>query len=149
MSTDLVPLRQPVVTFSGGPLRYEADRAGAPRFQIAYRAPRDTMDPRYAACTNHRVACDCREAEHAEEMAEHRAEWASLRDAARRALAGHQIDHPMGLTDIERLGFPLCLCSGCVVHRETGNLLRWADVDFRTGRVKRPDFGWTPGEVPF
>lgn len=40
--------------------------------EIRYRPPGDTTDPRYAACTRHRVACDCREARMAEDRAEAR-----------------------------------------------------------------------------
>lgn len=153
MTAELAVRNPPVVTFGGGPATYEADRAGAPRFQVAYDVPKDTLDPRYRACTSHHVACDCREAEQSENLNEHRAEWKHLRDAARRALAGHQVDKPMEASALERLGFPLCLCSGCVIQRETGNLLNWSDVDARTGRVKPAEgslaMGWAPGEVPF
>lgn len=38
--------------------------------EIRYRPPRDTLDPRYSACVRHHVACDCREAELAERIAE-------------------------------------------------------------------------------
>lgn len=149
-STALVPRRPPVVTFSGGAYTYEAMSAGAPRYQVAYQVPRNTCDPRYRQCTDHHVACDCREAELNEQLEEHRGEWRYLQDAARSALAGHQVDHPSG----DRHGFTqLCLCSGCVIQRATGNLLKWADVDWRTGRVKpaegSPAMGWAPGEVPF
>lgn len=41
--------------------------------EIRYRPPRDTTDPRYTACRQHRVACDCREAHMAEDRAEMRA----------------------------------------------------------------------------
>lgn len=41
--------------------------------EIRYRPPGNTCDPRYAACTQHRVACDCREAHMAEDRAEMRA----------------------------------------------------------------------------
>lgn len=153
MSTDLVHRRPPVVTFSGGPDRFGADMVGAPRFAVAYDVPKNTMDPRYRACTDHRVACDCREAELAEQLGEHRLEWKAVRDAARSALAGHQVEPPGGLTEVERRYFAVCLCSGCVIHRATGNLLSWSDVDYRTGRVKPVEgalaMGWAPGEVPF
>jgi hypothetical protein len=136
MAAELALRRPPVVTFGGGPSRFEADMVGAPRPAVAYRVPRDTMDPRYATCTDHRVACDCREAEMAEQLGEHRAEWKLLRDAARRALVGHQVHPPAGLTEWERRSFPLCLCSGCVIARETYNLLGADHVDFQTGRVR-------------
>lgn len=51
------------------------ERWGEPAYYapIRYRPPRDTMDPRYAACRRHWVACDCREAHMAEDRAELRA----------------------------------------------------------------------------
>lgn len=140
-STALVPVRRRrVVTFRGGPAgSYRLRRLGLPVAEVVYDVPVNTCDPRYSACTVHRVACDCREAEHAEEVGELRHEWAVLRDTARRALGGHQLEYPLGLTDLERLRFPLCLCSGCVIARDHGAVLRVADVDLRTGRVYMPD----------
>jgi len=135
MAADLVPLRPPVVCFGGGPNRFEAAMVGAPAPAVAYRVPRDTMDPRYAACTDHHVACDCREAELAEERQELRYALRELESAARRALAGHQVQPPLGLDDVERRRYPLCLCSGCVIHRES-SLLPFDAVDWETGRVR-------------
>ena len=154
MTAALVPVRRRgVVTFSGGPYPYEASRAGAPRYQVAYDVPRNTCDPRYRQCTDHHVACDCREAELNEQLEEHRGEWRYLSEAARSALAGHQVEHPSGAPDGWAQSVQLCLCSGCVIQRATGNLLRWGDVDWRTGRVKPAEgslaMGWAPGEVPF
>lgn len=139
MSGDLLPRRPPVVTFSGGPHRFEADQAGAPRFAVAYTVPRNTLDPRHAACTDHHVACDCREAELNEQLEENRLEWAALRDAARRVLAGHQLETPAGLEDWQRRRYKVCMCSGCVIERTSHNLLSWADVDYHTGRVLDPE----------
>lgn len=59
----------PVQTFNGGPSWLHP----VPTPEIRYRPPRDTTDPRYAACTRHWVACDCREAHMAEDRAELRA----------------------------------------------------------------------------
>ena len=72
-STALV-LLAPLVYFNDGPAVPE----------IRYRPPGDTTDPRYAACRQHRVACDCREAH----MAEDRAEMRSYRDQADRLEQG-------------------------------------------------------------
>lgn len=139
MVAELVPYRPPVVRFGGGPLRFEADMVGAPRPAVAYRVPANTLDPRHAACTQHRVACDCREAEHAEEVGELRAEAREVQSAARRALSGHQLQQPIqpGLWEPStRIQVPLCLCSGCVIARETGVLLAFSDVDWETGRIR-------------
>ena len=67
-----VELHQPLVRFNHNP---------GP--EIRYRPPTSTMDLRYAACTNHRVACDCREAHMAEDRAEHQYE----RDTNRNLIA--------------------------------------------------------------
>lgn len=59
MTTDLVgPM--PTITFRD-------------KSQQAYKPPSDTMDPRYAVCTDHHPACDCREAERSEDRNEHKA----------------------------------------------------------------------------
>jgi len=63
-TTTTIELWAPTLTFNGRP---------AP-FPIRYRAPRDTTDPRWQACHEHRTACDCREAEWAEQLAELRSE---------------------------------------------------------------------------
>lgn len=60
--------------------------------KIAYTVPRDSMDPRYVACTNHHPACDCREAERAEDVGEHRAAM----DDARQIIA-HLMDAPCSI----------------------------------------------------
>lgn len=134
-STALVgPL--PTVTFYGGPTGSRLHR-DLPR--AVYEVPRNTCDPRFAACTDHHVACDCREAIQAENLNEHRMEWKLLRDAARRALAGHQIHAPLSLERWQRRMFErdqVCLCSGCVIERACGNLLDHRDIDYRTGRVR-------------
>lgn len=84
---------------------------------VNYTPPVNTCDPRYAACIDHHVACDCREAE----WAENASEWRGYRDeihaALDRILAGHSVeivgapnphtgekDHP-------------CQCTGCQIAR--------------------------------
>jgi hypothetical protein len=126
------------VTFTGGPGRL-TDRP-----HVAYTVPRDTCDPRYAACTEHHVACDCREALLSENINEYRIEVRDHQSAAWRTLQGHQVAYPAG---VHPGTFPLCLCSGCVIHRECW-LLPGRAIDFVTGRV-RPAPDVTPGEVPF
>jgi hypothetical protein len=69
-----------------GPLPTITFRDGA---RQAYSPPRDTCDNRYAACTDHHPACDCREALFAEDRQEHRAAM----DDARMVIA-HLIDAP-------------------------------------------------------
>src|SRR5262245_53751803 len=71
---------------------------------VEYTPPTDTRDPRYEACTDHRVACDCREALYAEDAAEWEADRRRIRQIIRTALEGHR---------------PCCCrCSGCGIARE-------------------------------
>lgn len=77
--------------------------------KVAYRAPRDTMDNRYAACRDHHPACDCREAENSEGMNEFRTTLADYREAFETILRGHAVN-----------GFgerPECQCHGCQIAR--------------------------------
>lgn len=83
---------------------------GATEAAVVYTPPRDTTDPRARACSDHRVACDCREAEFAEHRSETRLAWAELREAARGILA----DHP---THTYRRGTTPCQCTGCQIVR--------------------------------
>lgn len=107
MSTDLVgPL--PVVYFNGGPDYLPL----AERPKVAYQPPRNTLDPRHAACTDHRVACDCREAEWAEDRSEWRAAAQERQEAFDEILAGHptwQYDDAGELVG--------CMCTGCRIAR--------------------------------
>jgi hypothetical protein len=68
--------------------------------------PQSTMDPRYVACTEHRLACDCREAEYAEEVSEYSGEWRRVCEVLATHLKGHKVD--------------VCPCTGCVICRELG-----------------------------
>lgn len=83
----------------------------------AYTPPRDTMDNRYVACTEHRPACDCREAWLAEELAERLAMLAEVEKAAEEILAGHpsyswRVDPETG-DETEAH----CMCTGCQIAR--------------------------------
>ncbi|MEU7855178.1 hypothetical protein [Nonomuraea sp. NPDC049141] len=77
--------------------------------------PTSTLDPRVAACTNHRVACDCREAVHAEDLHEARGERDLLLGALRDELAGHATRAYTALG--ERDEQAECKCSGCQIVR--------------------------------
>ncbi|AVP71306.1 hypothetical protein [Prescottella equi] len=67
----------PVLRFRGQPVA--VDRS----------APQDTSDPRWNNCTDHHLACDCREAEQNEALNELRSEWRTLRAVLEAQLAGH------------------------------------------------------------
>lgn len=84
---------------------------------VRYTPPADTVDPRYEACTEHRVACDCREAEHAETMSEFAGMWRAVQEAADRVLRGHPTHawwrDPETGEDVD----VSCLCTGCQIAR--------------------------------
>lgn len=82
---------------------------GATEAVVVYTPPRDTCDPRARACTDHRVACDCREAEFAEYASESRGEWRHLRKVFREVLAGHPT---RTFSDTSP-----CQCTGCQIAR--------------------------------
>jgi hypothetical protein len=89
---------------------------------VAYSPPRSTVDGnRWRSCTDHRVACDCREAELAEQISELRSELKAVADVARRVLAGHATyaweDGPNGERAVG------CMCTGCQIVRDTYVLL--------------------------
>ncbi|MGH3795989.1 MAG: hypothetical protein ACRDSP_13990 [Pseudonocardiaceae bacterium] len=125
-----------------GPLPTIHFQYGARSEWQVYAVPRDTMDQRYAACTKHHPACDCREAEFAEQMGEYRSEQTAMRRAAARLLVCHRL-HDYG--DVELLSAgrtraevgdelwwrymsgdgPLaCQCTGCQLTR-AGHLRVW------------------------
>lgn len=74
--------------------------------RLDYEPPRNTMDPRYAACTKHHVACDCREGEYQEEIDELRSEWTQFRTVLATVLDGHRAHY--------------CMCTGCQIARRLG-----------------------------
>lgn len=82
-----------------------------------YKPPTSTMDDRFAACGDHRVGCDCREADLREDIVDTRAElwmcWAAINEVVG--------SHPEG-----------CRCSGCDVVR----LLH--DADFQRSLLDGP-----------
>ena len=88
---------------------------GWTRTRIAYRPPRNTLDPRVAVCTDHHPACDCREGLHAENAAEARAERRELETAVGELLRGH-VTYAYtrdGALDESRQ----CCCTGCRIAR--------------------------------
>jgi hypothetical protein len=110
-STDLVgPL--PTVQFRGGPKPEGSWRDRQKLLPaVAYVPPKNTLDPRYDACTDHHVACDCREAEFAEERAEQRMERQQMKAAFDAILAGHETRR------YGDDGAPGCMCTGCQLAR--------------------------------
>jgi hypothetical protein len=99
----------PTVRFHGGPWRgFDRDYP-----KVAYVVPRDTCDPRYGACTDHHVACDCREAEMAENLNEYRYELKAQREAFDTILAGH----PTWQYSSDGKRLTGCMCTGCQFAR--------------------------------
>jgi hypothetical protein len=94
-------------TFSGGRSWRE------PPAWMPALMPRDTMDPRYPKCTAHHLACDCREAEMAENINEYRLMLREWQDAADAILAGHptRVWAEDGTRTVE------CQCTGCQIAR--------------------------------
>lgn len=90
---------------------------------IAYDVPRDTLDNRYAACSDHRPACDCREAHLSEDINEYRENLRAVELAAREVLKGHRV-HSFSYSYDYRTGAynpddaAVCLCTGCQIARK-------------------------------
>lgn len=91
-------------------------RPGSP--EVNYTPPGNTCDPRYDACTDHHVACDCREAEWSEQTHESAGEAKHTQAVFDRVLAGHPTriygspNKYTGETDLP------CQCTGCQIARE-------------------------------
>ncbi|MGH3402464.1 MAG: hypothetical protein ACRDRJ_08135 [Streptosporangiaceae bacterium] len=83
--------------------------------------PRNTLDGRYAACGNHHLACDCREAAQAEDINEWRLMFRELERAILDAIKGHQTYAYTGLRDSGLGGdddeFAQCKCQACGIAR--------------------------------
>ena len=82
--------------------------------------PRNTLDVRYAACGNHHLACDCREAQQAEDIGEFAAMWGEIRQVILAAIKGHQTYAFTGTNDTGWSGvdvFAQCKCQACVIAR--------------------------------
>lgn len=111
-----VPRPPGVVAFYGGNPGLDG---WGPTGHVAYTPPRDTLDPRYAACRDHRVACDCREAMFAEDRAEWRAEGKLISETFDRILAGHRVRTYDDTAP--------CQCTGCQIARAASIYVRTAD----------------------
>ncbi|MEV0313575.1 hypothetical protein [Nonomuraea fuscirosea] len=124
-------VKRAMVTFSAPTWR--SPRVVMP---LAMPLPKNTMDIRYVACGDHRTACDCREAELAEEIAELRSE----RDHLLRVL-GHEVaDHATWayLDRNEEISAAECKCTGCRIVRR----LKYYAIG-GTALVDRFDRGYT------
>jgi len=82
--------------------------------------PRNTIDIRYAACHDHHLACDCREAMLAEDIAEYRAMFRDLEQAILDAIKDHQTYAYTGQSDTgwsAEDDFGQCKCQACQIAR--------------------------------
>jgi len=82
--------------------------------------PRNTLDIRYAACGNHHLACDCREAMLAEDIGEWRAMFREVEQVVLAAIRGHQTYAYTGTDDSGWSGedeFAQCKCQACEIAR--------------------------------
>ncbi|MEV0236782.1 hypothetical protein [Nonomuraea sp. NPDC050786] len=82
---------------------------------VSQPPPKNTLDSRVETCTNHRTACDCREAILAEDLAELRAECDMLLGTLREELDGHATR--AYTADGARDEQAECKCTGCRIAR--------------------------------
>lgn len=98
-----------------GPIVYFRGRDHA--VPVEQSPPRDTMDgDRWAKCTSHHLACDCREAEKNEQLTELRSELRLIQDQLKASTDGHPtfVEERYGSQrrrDLE------CRCTACHVVR--------------------------------
>ncbi|WFN94140.1 hypothetical protein [Gordonia sihwensis] len=97
-----------------GPVVYFRNQYAVP---VDRTPPRDTVDgDRWAQCTDHHLACDCREAELGEQLRELRSELDLIKHRLTAATEGHPtfVEERYGSQrrrDLE------CQCTGCSVTR--------------------------------
>lgn len=120
-STEIVG---PVVYFRGDRLPNKVLR-GRVSVLVDRAPPTDTRDPRYIACTDHHLACDCREAEQNEEIREWLGNWQAARDAAQEICGGHPtwpdyfVEEHSGAYDVTYArSEDCCQCTGCQIIRK-------------------------------
>lgn len=108
------------------------------RLPIPAPLPKNSLDPRWKACAAHRTACDCREAELAEQIAEYRAELREAKQVFNEVLRGHQAF--AWTPDGERDLVAECKCSGCQIARRLHFRQPWDVNDDRAkaGLEMRP-----------
>lgn len=139
-----------------GPLPRHRFGWGTHAVTIAADLPTDSWDIRFAACGQHRFACDCREALLAEDRTEYRLMLAAWNRAAREQLAGHRL-MDFGPDSFDRDNDPelfrrygrgdgpdACQCGGCRLVRAATPSGLDLGIDYTTGRVRPPTREDTP-----
>lgn len=84
---------------------------------VGRSVPRDTTDPRWNNCTDHHLACDCREAEQNEQINEWRNEFHRLRQSIVEAINDHATTV---YVDGSRRPDLECKCGVCAIARNAG-----------------------------
>jgi len=103
-----------------GPLPQVRFGFGENSARVVYTPPKNTLDARYEACTEHRVACDCREAVWAELVQEYRYDADTLQAAFDKILAGHPVlmyGVPTQMRPYTSEKHMPCQCTGCQIAR--------------------------------
>lgn len=85
--------------------------------RIVADPPRNTLDPRFIACTDHHLACDCREAEMNESLSEYREMYLAVEKAAREILNGHATKARRRDPFTDEMVELSCQCTGCQIAR--------------------------------
>lgn len=125
-STELVgPVE--TVKFMGGPTCFTG-----PHPTVIYDVPASTLDHRYQSCTDHHVACDCREADLAEVIGELRSELDAIIRIALEVCDGHATE----AWEDERYQTG-CMCTGCQIIRRAHLLGRSTPYDRERKREQR------------
>lgn len=107
------PLIGPLVYFRGRKLQ----------IPVRHSPPQNTLDPRYRACTDHHLACDCREAEQQESLTEYRLQLREIDQVIAGLIEGHPTS--VYIDDVNRRDLE-CQCGGCKVARITQRGLSWS-----------------------
>ncbi|MGI5162767.1 hypothetical protein ACQEU3_47175 [Spirillospora sp. CA-253888] len=102
------------------------------REELVVDLPDNTLDPRYSQCTEHHLACMCREALLAEDASEFRSERDMTQRVFNTVLQGHNTFALDGDT------FTQCQCTGCEIARQTHQVYRapWQVRDDRRRRFQ-------------
>ena len=124
----------PMIRFRGG------------QVAVSHSVPRNTMDPRYNACIDHHLACDCREALLNEEATERQGEWTRLRLEMARAIRGHAtvVEQPDGQPRLDLQ----CQCQLCDFARVVGLVPRaYYDQPMGQGNHRTVAASYTRGSL--
>lgn len=90
---------------------------GQHRIPVAQTPPRDTTDgDRWRKCTDHHLACDCREAEQNENLNELRMERRAIQNVLKQVTFGHPTYVEQGRFGARRSDLE-CKCVGCDLIR--------------------------------